>query len=133
MTDCIFCKIAAREIPSEIVYEDKMHVAFLDINPTTEGMTVVASKRHFDSDFYSNGPEIICSTMTAARNTAQLLKEKLGCERVLTSIEGLEISHLHVKLYPYYANRSVEDTFTKHDGSLPTKEELKALADKIRS
>jgi len=51
----------------------------------------------------------------------------------LTSIEGMEINHLHVKLYPYYENRSVEDTFRKNEGSLPTKEELRELADKIRS
>jgi len=61
MKDCIFCKIATHEIPSEIIYENESHVAFLDINPTTEGMTVVVPKKHFDSDFYSNDAEIICA------------------------------------------------------------------------
>ena len=67
MKDCIFCKIATHEIPSEIIYENESHVAFLDINPTTEGMTVVVPKKHFDSDFYSNDAEIICAIMSAAR------------------------------------------------------------------
>ncbi|KKS07427.1 hypothetical protein A3K01_00155 [candidate division WWE3 bacterium RIFOXYD1_FULL_43_17] len=122
MTDCIFCKIAAREIPSEIIYEDETHVAFLDINPTTEGMTVVVTKEHYDSDFYSNNNEIVTAAITAAQNIAELLKVKLGCERVLTRIEGLEVNHLHIKLYPFYTNPGI-----------PSVEEIKEIADKIRS
>ncbi len=132
MKDCIFCRIAAREIPSEIIYEDETHVSFLDINPTTEGMTVVIPKEHYDSDFYSNDIVVICAVMEAAKKTAGLLKEKLGCERILTAIEGLEVAHMHVKLYPYYGNRSAADTLTEHSKK-PTKETLKNLADKIRS
>ena len=133
MKDCIFCRIAAREIPSEIIYEDETHVSFLDINPTTEGMTVVIPKEHYDCDFYSNYIVVICAVMEAAKNTAGLLKEKLGCERVLTAIEGLEIDHLHIKLYPYYGNRTAAETLTEHNGQQPTKEYLKSLADRIRS
>lgn len=43
---CIFCKIAAGKMPSYRVYEDDDHVAFLDINPTTIGHTLVCPKRH---------------------------------------------------------------------------------------
>ena len=131
MKDCIFCKIAKREIPSGIIYEDETHISFLDINPTTEGMTVVITKKHHDSDLYSNDTAVICAIMSAAKNTAGLLKERLGCERVLTAVEGLEIDHLHVKLYPYYGNRSAADTLTEHIGQKPTKEYLKNLAERI--
>jgi len=122
MKDCIFCKIARREIPSEIIYEDDVHISFLDINPTTVGMTVVVTKEHYDSDFYNNDKEIIDAAINTAKNTAELLKKKLGCERVLTRIEGLEIDHLHIKLYPFYTNPRI-----------PSKEELSILAEQIRS
>ena len=44
--DCIFCKIISKEIPAEIIYEDKNVLAFLDINPVTPGHTLVLPKEH---------------------------------------------------------------------------------------
>ena len=46
MTDCIFCKIIAREIPSRIVYEDDFALAFEDINPQAPIHTLVIPKKH---------------------------------------------------------------------------------------
>ncbi|MCK5043284.1 MAG: HIT family protein, partial [Candidatus Aenigmarchaeota archaeon] len=48
MENCIFCKIAKREIPAKIVYEDDFTIAFLDISPCAEGHTVVIPKQHFE-------------------------------------------------------------------------------------
>lgn len=45
--DCIFCKIIAGELPSARVYEDEHTIAFLDINPTAKGHTLVAPKGHY--------------------------------------------------------------------------------------
>ena len=47
--DCIFCKIAAGEIPSSKVYEDDDVMAFLDISQTTIGHTLVIPKQHYDN------------------------------------------------------------------------------------
>ena len=44
--DCLFCKIAAHEIPSYVVYEDEHALAFLDIHPKSPGHTMVISKVH---------------------------------------------------------------------------------------
>jgi histidine triad (HIT) family protein len=49
MTDCLFCKIAHREIPSAIVYEDQRVVAFKDINPQAPTHLLVIPKRHIAS------------------------------------------------------------------------------------
>jgi histidine triad (HIT) family protein len=46
MTDCIFCKIINKEVPSEIVYEDDFVVAFMDIHPASKGHTLVVPKKH---------------------------------------------------------------------------------------
>ena len=49
MTDCIFCKIAAKEIPSNVMYEDDRAFAFKDIHPQAPVHLLLISKKHFDS------------------------------------------------------------------------------------
>lgn len=46
--DCIFCKIIAGQIPCHKVYEDQSVIVFLDINPVSEGHTLVVPKEHFE-------------------------------------------------------------------------------------
>ena len=45
--DCIFCKIAKKEIKTNIVYEDDNFIAFLDVNPRAEGHTLIIPKKHY--------------------------------------------------------------------------------------
>ena len=49
MSDCIFCKIAAHEIPSSVVYEDDLVIAFDDLNPQAPVHTLVIPKAHYDN------------------------------------------------------------------------------------
>jgi len=49
MTSCIFCKIAAKEMPAKIVHEDATSVAFLDINPQAPVHILVIPRKHFAS------------------------------------------------------------------------------------
>ncbi len=49
MTDCLFCKISAKEIPASIVYEDGKVLAFLDINPVAKGHALVIPKQHYET------------------------------------------------------------------------------------
>ncbi|MBT4166200.1 HIT domain-containing protein [archaeon] len=47
--DCIFCKIASKEISKDLVYEDENFIGFLDINPRADGHTLIVSKKHYKS------------------------------------------------------------------------------------
>ena len=49
MADCIFCKIAQKEIPSKLVYEDDMVVAFRDLEPQAPQHVLVIPKKHVES------------------------------------------------------------------------------------
>ena len=49
MADCLFCKIARREIPASLVYEDERVVAFNDINPQAPTHVLVVPKRHIET------------------------------------------------------------------------------------
>lgn len=100
--DCIFCKIVSGEIPSQIIWEDEKHIAFLDIFPLREGQTVVTTKDHLPSSIYTLPDDSYADLMDAARKVALLLEEKLGAERTMVVGEGLEIDHVHLKLYPRF-------------------------------
>ena len=49
MSDCIFCKIAAGEIPSYTIYEDEDFKVFLDVNPATKGHALIVPKTHYSN------------------------------------------------------------------------------------
>lgn len=57
MADCIFCKIAAKEIPSELIHEDGQLVAFKDINPQAPVHFLVVPKKHIANLLELKGPD----------------------------------------------------------------------------
>jgi histidine triad (HIT) family protein len=97
---CIFCKIVAGEAPAYKIYEDKDHLAFLDLFPTAEGQTLVIPKKHLDSFFAKAEDEELASLMLAAKKVANIIVEKLPARRVILVFEGLDVNHLHAKLFP---------------------------------
>lgn len=100
--DCIFCKIASGEFDSAKIWEDKEHIAILDIMPNTKGMTLVLSKRHYDSYAFDMPDKAYSDLMIAAKKVAKMLEKGLGVQRVAMVMEGLGVNHVHIKLYPLY-------------------------------
>jgi histidine triad (HIT) family protein len=130
--DCIFCKIVKGEIPSVKVWEDDKHLAILDIKPNTEGMTLVLTKEHFDSDPTNIPDKPYKDLMVGAKKVAKLLKKKLKVNRVAFVLEGLGVDHVHVKLYPLYPSNESEGYITTMLGPQKSTEELNKIADRIR-
>jgi histidine triad (HIT) family protein len=102
MTDCIFCKIVKGEISAVKIWEDKKHIAVLDINPNVEGMTLVMTKKHFDSDATDMPDEDYKELMIAVKKVSKILENKLKVKRVAIVMEGLGVNHVHIKLYPIH-------------------------------
>lgn len=102
MENCIFCKIGEGEIPSVKIWEDKRHLAILDINPNMEGVTLVLTKKHYDSDAIDMPDEDYKELMIATKKVAKLLEKKLNVKRVAIVMEGLGVNHVHIKLYPIH-------------------------------
>jgi len=102
MTECIFCKIIESEISSFKIYEDEQHLAFLDINPNTKGVTIVIPKEHVESTVINMQEDIYASTLVTAKKVAELLAKKLNVKKVGLAIEGMGVDHFHVKLYPFH-------------------------------
>lgn len=114
--ECLFCKIINKEIPSNIIYEDNEIMAFLDINPTTNGDTLIIPKKH-----YKDFREIPDETMQAINNLVKKLypiyKEKLACDGLTLSTNidyGQEIKHYHLHFIPRYTDDQVKHLSNKN-------------------
>ena len=79
MNDCIFCKIANHEIPSKIIYEDDVCLAFLDLSQTTQGHTLVIPKKHFDH-FLDVDQDTLAYLIQTSQNVAKTLENKLQAQ-----------------------------------------------------
>ena len=97
MSDCIFCKIAAGEIPSTKVYEDDDVLAFRDINPQAPVHIVFVPKKHLMSsmnDITEENAYIVGKIMLAIKATA----EKLGIINNCGRDAGQSVQHIHFHL-----------------------------------
>jgi histidine triad (HIT) family protein len=104
--DCIFCKIAANELPATIVDEDEATVSFMDINPATRGHVLVIPRSHA-GDLLSVNAEDLCATAAAAQRLAVRMRERLGADGVnLINSCGAAawqtVFHFHVHVIPRY-------------------------------
>ena len=95
----IFSKIIAGEIPCTRVWESPHHLALLDIRPVQLGHTLVVPKREV-SYLFDLSEEEYEALWRAVRTVEQKLREALGCERVVISVVGWEVPHVHVHLIP---------------------------------
>lgn len=105
MGECIFCGIAAKKIPASVVYEDKDIIAFMDINPLSEGHTLVVPKRHSEL-VYQMGKNEAGALMEAAHTvSAAIRKSGIPCDGINFVVSdgraaGQEVPHVHMHLIP---------------------------------
>lgn len=95
----IFSKIVAGKIPSYKIAETDDFYAFLDIFPIAKGHTLVIPKK--EVDYYFDLPdEQIAGLNVFAKKIALAIKKTFPCERVGTTVIGLEVPHAHIHLIP---------------------------------
>lgn len=99
MEDSIFTKIIKGDIPSHKVYEDAQTFAFLDIHPITEGHILVISKQQVDQ-FFDLPTEAYDALFETVQKAAKRIKEVFHPKRVCVRIEGFDVPHTHVHVYP---------------------------------
>lgn len=104
--DCIFCKIAAGEIPSKTIYEDEKFRVILDINPATKGHALVIVKEHYEN-IYELPEDIAAAAMVLAKRLAKHMTEILKCDgfNIIQNngkTAGQTVFHFHVHLIPRY-------------------------------
>ena len=98
MNDCIFCKIAAHEIPSTVVYEDDQVIAFDDLNPQAPVHTLVIPKEHY-ANIGDNVPEETLGKVFAAVKEVAAIKGLTNGYRLLINTgedASQSVPHFHV-------------------------------------
>lgn len=100
MASSIFTQIVQGEIPSHKVYEDEYAYAFMDIHPIQPGHVLVVSRREVENFYELEGEEydgLLRAVRTVARRIQREFPDKT---RVAVIIEGLDVPHVHVKVFP---------------------------------
>jgi histidine triad (HIT) family protein len=131
--DCLFCGIVAGDVPAQIVDSDDHTVAFMDINPATEGHALVVPRTHA-ADLFEISDEDLQRTMLAARRLATKLRAALEPDgfNVLNSCGSAAwqtIFHFHLHVIPRYDDDPLKLPWTPRAAE---PEKIAALADRIR-
>ena len=114
----IFCKIVNGEIPSKKLYEDDMVMVIMDVNPSSDGHSLIIPKKHY-KDLFDIDKEVLFRIMGVAREMSLKLEEKLDCDGItLIQNNGIsqDVKHFHLHLVPKYNSNkksSIEEVFHK--------------------
>ena len=101
---CVFCKIAVKEAPAHVVYEDDKVIAFMSIQPINVGHTLVVPKKHYEN-IYEIPEEDVAYLYKIVKKIAHAVNNAVNAEgiRVVQNngeAAGQVIFHMHVHIIP---------------------------------
>jgi histidine triad (HIT) family protein len=131
--DCIFCKIASGEIPATKVFEDDETLAFLDIQPVSEGHVLVIPKDHFEN-IHTVPEETWCRLFLTVKKVATAVRHAVNADGINLEMNneaaaGQIVMHAHVHIVPRH-----NDDGLKHwpGKAYKSPEEAQSIAEKIK-
>ena len=128
--DCVFCKIVRGEIPVKKIYEDEDTLVFLDAYPIMKGQTLVIPKKHIAPYLFDTDDKTYVKLMLVAKKIAKAIYKALNPIKTGLIIEGLELDHVHIKLFPL-SNEGFKN-ISKLLNPTPSLEEMKDIAERIK-
>ncbi len=133
--NCIFCKIANGEIPTNTVYEDDEFRVFMDVAPATKGHALVVPKNHY-ADIYEIEPDVLGKAAKVAQKVIKHATKVLGCEGYNLmqnngEVSGQTVFHFHLHLIPRYVDMDNTNLLSWTPGT-STSEELKELSESLK-
>ena len=128
--NCIFCKLASGEIPTNSIYEDDMFRVILDAAPASKGHALIIPKKHY-ANIYEIDTEAAGEAMKLAKKMAAHMTEKLKCDgfNLLQNngeIAGQTVFHFHLHLVPRYKDMKNDDIL-RWNHETYTEEEMKEI------
>lgn len=131
--NCIFCKLANGDIPTNTVYEDEDFRVILDLAPATKGHALILPKAHF-ANLYEIEDETLTKAAKLAKKVITRERELLGCDgyNVVQNngeAAGQTVFHFHMHLIPRYAGE--EKIVSWNQQELP-EDEIKELCARMR-
>ena len=133
--NCIFCKLASGEIPTNSIYEDDMFRVILDAAPASKGHALIIPKEHY-ANIYEIDTEAAGEAMKLAKNMAAHMTEKLKCDgfNLLQNngeIAGQTVFHFHLHLVPRYKDMKNDDIL-RWNHETYTEEEMKEICSELK-
>ena len=109
--NCIFCRIAAGEIPSATIYEDDDFRVILDIETASKGHALILPKEHY-ANLYEHSHELASKALIVAKKVITKMTEIVGCDgyNVVQNngvAAGQTVFHFHIHLIPRYKDDDV--------------------------
>ena len=131
--ECLFCRIAKKEMSAHVVYEDRNAIAFLDIHPRAPGHTVVIPKVHAETilDMAEKGGT---GVWKAVKAVTKMLSHAFSPDGFTIGINhgrasGQAVDHLHVHVLPRWHGDGGRSLHSVVDN--PPKESLGEIADRL--
>ena len=133
---CIFCKLANKDIPTNIIYEDDRFTVILDASPATKGHALILPKNHA-ANIYELPDEDASAVFVLAKKLATKMTEILHCDgfNIVQNngeVAGQTVFHFHMHLIPRYLNDGNQDKLTWNHAEF-TPEEIAEIAAELRA
>ena len=127
-SQCIFCKIANGEIPTNTIYEDADFRVILDAAPATKGHALILPKEHY-GNLFEIPEELAGKAIILAKKIASVMKDRLDCDGVNIvqnngETAGQTVFHFHMHIIPRYVD---DGQVIGWKPTSPTEEEMTAI------
>jgi histidine triad (HIT) family protein len=134
MSDCVFCRIVARQIPATVVHEDEHTLAFMDLGQVNPGHVLVAVKAHVENVFGLDAAQASAVSLAMLR-VARAIRDAfapqgLSVYQANGKAAGQTVFHYHVHLVPRHEGDGMALAWPAKN---PTREKLEEYAGKIRA
>ena len=134
MSDCVFCKIMAKQIPATVVHEDADTLAFMDIGQVNPGHVLVALKAHRENVYALDDAQAAAVFRTVARVSravrAAFNPAGMSIYQANGKPAGQTVLHFHVHVLPRHDGDGMELTWPVKN---PPREKLQDYAEKIKA
>lgn len=132
-SNCIFCKLANGEIPTNSIYEDDRFNVILDNGPATKGHCLILPKDHY-ANLFELPEDTAMEAMKLAKKLSKTLMEKLSADGLNLvqnngAAAGQTVNHFHLHIIPRYENDGQHILWNPTE---PSAEELKALCQELK-
>lgn len=124
----LFTKIIENEIPGVFVYEDELCVAFLDVQPMTEGHVLVVPREEI-VHWVDLDDDLSAHLFAVAKTIGKAQSEAFECEKVGLMVQGYEVPHVHIHVWP---TTSLADFDASRRADFTDVAVLEEAAEKIR-
>lgn len=130
--DCIFCKLANGDIPTNTIYEDEDFRVILDASPAAPGHALILPKNHA-SNLFEADDALLAKALPLAKKVAQAIQEEFHCDGINIQqnnglAAGQTVFHFHIHVIPRYENDGLGITWPQ---TSPSDKELHDTAARL--